>query len=319
MSFLCALPLATVLFSGCAAPEPLAVGYVEGEYTLLAPMEAGRVATVPVRNGEWVEAGEVVFAMDARDAEIGVEQAKAQLAQARAELADLQTGSRPTEIAALKAAVAAADARLTQAERTLERTRDLHARGTASDAALDDAEMAADTAAAERRQAEANLANARLPARQQQIVAAAAAVEQAEAALAHARWRLSERTVAAGSAGRIDDVIRNPGDLAGPQAPVVSLLPEGEVVLKLYVPDEALAGLSVGTDLVVSCEGCPPGQRAEISYIAPEPEFTPPVIYSLETRQKLVHLVEARPAEGSRALQPGLLVDVRLAPGDDRG
>ena len=65
--------------------------------------------------------------------------------------------------------------------------------------------------------------------------------------------------------------------------------------------------------LAVQCDGCPPDLTARVTYAAPEPEFTPPVIYSLETRQKLVHLIEARPEGDDTALKPGQIVDVRIA------
>jgi HlyD family secretion protein len=69
----------------------------------------------------------------------------------------------------------------------------------------------------------------------------------------------------------------------------------------------------IGSRVEVSCDGCPAGVTARVSFIADEPEFTPPVIYSVESRQKLVYLIEARPDAGS-VLQPGQIVDVRLAP-----
>ena len=93
----------------------------------------------------------------------------------------------------------------------------------------------------------------------------------------------------------------------------MSLLPDGAVKPKLYVPETEFAALAVGSVLEVRCDGCPPGLRAKVSYVSPDPEFTPPVIYSLETRQKLVHLVEARPEGDAMALQPGQIVDVRRA------
>jgi HlyD family secretion protein len=70
----------------------------------------------------------------------------------------------------------------------------------------------------------------------------------------------------------------------------------------------------IGSRVEVSCDGCPAGVTARVSFIADEPEFTPPVIYSVESRQKLVYLIEARPEAGSVVLQPGQIVDVRLAP-----
>ena len=65
--------------------------------------------------------------------------------------------------------------------------------------------------------------------------------------------------------------------------------------------------------LDVRCDGCQPGLQARVSYISPDPEFTPPVIYSVENRQKLVYRIEARPAAHDTLLRPGQIVDVSLA------
>ena len=159
---------------------------------------------------------------------------------------------------------------------------------------------------------------ARLPARPETIKAAEFQVKQARATLDDARWRLSKRTITAPAAGRIDDIIRNPGDLAGPSAPVISMLPDGAVKLKLYLPEPSFYAVSVGSELDVHCDGCRPGLSARVSYVSPDPEFTPPVIYSLETRQKLVYLIEARPEGDTTGLQPGQIVDVAL-PRPDAG
>ncbi|EKF19229.1 HlyD family secretion protein [Nitratireductor pacificus] len=314
MSLLCSIPLMAGLFTACAGDAPLAVGYVEGEYVLLAPVEIGQVASVSVHRGARVEAGTVVAAMDATGAGIAVTQAEAALAEAEAQLADLRKAKRPEEIAVLEAALASANAEAAEAGRVLARTRDLFRRGIATKAELDKAETAQVLADTRIGQAEANLAVARLPARAEAINAAAKRRDQMQAALAQARWRLSERSIRAPVAGRVDDIIRNAGDVAGPSAPVVSLLPDGGVRLKLYVPQERFSAVSPDTRLSINCDGCPPGLTARVSYVSQEPEFTPPVIYSLETRQKLVYLVEARPEGEAAALQPGQIVDVRLAP-----
>lgn len=314
MSFVCALPLIASLLGGCGAPEPLAVGYVEGEYVLLAPTEVAQLREVSVRAGERVEAGQTLAVLEKRDAELAVAEARAALAQAEAELANLQKGKRPEEIAVFEAELASAQAEADEAKRALARTQDLHERGTASQAALDQARTQAELAEAKVGQAKANLAVARLPARAEEIEAAKNRRDQAKAALEQAEWRLAERTIEAPSAGRIDDVIRNAGDVAGPQAPVISMLPDGAVKLKVYLPEAMFSALQVGDRLAVNCDGCPGSLFARVSYVSPEPEFTPPVIYSLETRQKLVYLVEAKPV-GTAAgrLQPGQIVDVAKA------
>ena len=315
MSFLCALPLAASLLSACAAPKPLAVGYVEGEYALLAPIDVAEVDAVEVKRGDRVKPGEPVAQLESRDARIAVAQAMAALAEAEAQLADLRIGKRPDEIAVLAAAVDMAKAQAADAGRKFNRARDLLKKGTGTQADYDTASAAFDTASAQVNQAEANLAVGKLPARPEAIKAAEERVTQAQSELNAARWRLSKRVIRAPAAGRVSDIIRNPGDVAGPTAPVVSMLPDGAVKLTLYLPEPSFSSVRIGTLLDVDCDGCKPGITARVSYVSPDPEFTPPVIYSLETRQKLVYLIEARPTDPDSPLQPGQIVDVRIAKG----
>lgn len=312
MSILCSIPFAASLFSACAGPAPLAVGYVEGDYVQLAPIEVTQVSSIAVKRGDRVEAGKPVALMEEVDTNIAVAQAEAALAQAQALLADLEIGKRPEEIAVLEATVRSTKAQGDQAQRTLIRTQDLTRRGVATQAQLDDATMQLEVAQAAIGQATANLAVGRLPARAESIKAAENAVKVAEAQLDQARWRLSQRSISAPAPGRITDVIRNPGDLAGPSAPVLEMLPDDAVKLVVYIPETDFSKVKIGTLLTVNCDGCGPGIQAKVSYVSPDPEFTPPVIYSLETRQKLVYLVEARPVVPSSPLQPGQIVDVAL-------
>lgn len=311
MSLLCSIPLVASLMS-CPVAGPLAVGYVEGEYVLLAPIEVTQVDHVTVRRGDRVQPGQTLVELESKDAAIAIAQSEAAVATARAQLADLQIGKRPEEIAVLEATLASARAQSDQSARVLERTQDLFKRGAATQAQLDAARTQVQVDQATIGQAQANLEVARLPARPETIKAAENQVRQADATLEQARWRLSKRVLAAPSAGRVDDVIRDPGDIAGPSAPVLSLLPDGAVKLKIYVPERAFSGVKVGQQLAVHCDGCGDGLTAKVSYVSPEPEFTPPVIYSLETRQKLVYLVEARPEGDGTRLQPGQIVDVEL-------
>jgi HlyD family secretion protein len=313
MSFLCSLPLAAWLFSACGPAAPLAVGYVEGEFVLLAPIETAEVREVTVKRGDRVEPGKPLAILERSDAEIAVREAEAALAQAQAQLADLQIGKRPEEIAVLEATLQSAIAQQKDADRALERARDLLRRGTTAQAEYDRAATAAEVAHAAVGEAKANLAVAHLPARAETIRAAENQVKQSEAALGQARWKLSRRVLEAPSPGRVNDIIRNPGDIATPSGPVISMLPDGAVKLKVYVPQAMISSIKIGQQLAVRCDGCPPDLTARVSYVSPDPEFTPPVIYSLETRQKLVYLVEARPESDAGPLKPGQIVDVSLA------
>ncbi|SFJ26958.1 HlyD family secretion protein [Bosea sp. OK403] len=310
--FICSFGIAASL-ALCGQPTTRIAGYVEGEYVRLGPIDTARIESVAVRRGERVAPGAVVAVLQTDDAQNAVAESDARLVQARAQLANLLSGRRPEEIAVIEASAASARAQEREADRALERRQDLFRRGVSTQADLDQAQTARDVAAANVRQSAANLAVARLPAREEEIKAAQNQVTQAQAALDQAKWRLLQRRLVAPAAGIVTDLVRYPGELAGPAAPVLTFLPDGAIKLMVYVPEALLFGTRVGTQLDIRCSGCPSGLSATVSYVAQEPEFTPPVIYSAETRQKLVYLVEARP-EGAQAakLQPGQIIDVVL-------
>ncbi len=83
--------------------------------------------------------------------------------------------------------------------------------------------------------------------------------------------------------------------------------------IRFYVPETRLAALRVGDAVSVRCDGCGNAIPAKIRFIAPQAEYTPPVIYSRENRAKLVYLVEAWPDAPNPALHPGLPVEAMLA------
>ncbi|PHR18731.1 MAG: HlyD family secretion protein [Hoeflea sp.] len=316
MSFICAIPIVAGLFSACVGDGPLAVGYVEGEYVLVAPIETAQIVELAVRRGDRITAGSPLARLEKRDAEIAVAQAAAGLAQAERQLANLQEGRRPEEIASIAASLRSAEAQATEAERVLQRQADLLKQGISTQASYDSAATAVELNRAKVSELEANLAVAKLPARVNEIKAAQAAVDQAAAVLESAEWRLAKRVLSIPQSGVVSDIIRNTGEVAGPQAPVLSVLPDGALKLRVYVPETALSRIAVGRVLSVRCDGCGEGMEATVSYVSPDPEFTPPVIYSLENRQKLVYLVEARPNDDAWALAPGQIVDVDLQGGD---
>ncbi len=310
---ICAIALVAKILPACAPPSNAAVGYIEGEYVNIAPIEVARIANEYVRRGDRLKAGDRIATLETADAEIAVRNAEASLKEAQAQLANILYGRRPEEIAAVEADLKAAQVQQDDAQRTLSRRRDLNARGFASQADLDSAQTAFDVASSRARSLSANLAVARLPARDDEILAARNKVAQGQAALDNAHWRLEQRQLVAPSAGHVSDIVRRVGDVAGPSAPVVSFLPENAVKVKVYVPETALSSLALGQPLIVRCDGCEKNLTAAVTYIAREPEFTPPVIYSLESRQTLVYLIEARAAaDKPLRLQPGQIVDVEL-------
>ncbi|MGE4246011.1 MAG: HlyD family secretion protein [Parvibaculaceae bacterium] len=314
MAWLCGLALIGALLPGCpgeARPTVLN-GYVEGDYVLVAPREAGRVASVEVREGTSVREGEVLFRLDASGLAHEVKEAKSRLAQAEAQLADLEQGKRQEEIAVTQAELDRARAALADAEIGLVRQATLRREGVVAQSAMDAAQAAHDKAQADVAAVARRMRVENMPARLQEISAARGNVEAARATLAQAEWRLSELAVTAPAAGLVEDVLRRPGEMVGPDAAVVSLLPPRNRKVRFFVPEALRSRVAPGLRLPIACDGCAAGMSAVVRSISSQAEFTPPVIYSVESRQKLVFAVEAAPEGDALGLSPGQPVDVTL-------
>jgi HlyD family secretion protein len=284
-------------------------GYVEGEYVYVGSPVAGRLERLDVARGARVAAGTPLFQLDRSSEQPARDDAAARLARAEASLANLRKGRRPSEIASIEAQLAQAKAMLQLSETKLERRRPLGNAVSREDVEEAHAEYERDQARVAELQAE--LETAQLGARADEIQAAEAEVEAARAQLAQAEWRLGELSQAAPQAGLVVDTLYRPGEWVAAGAPVVSMLPPENVKVRFFVPQPQLGAIQVGDLVDVRCDACAPGLTAEISFIAPEAEYTPPVIFSREMRARLVFLVEARPRQPD-ALRPGQPVDVTI-------
>jgi HlyD family secretion protein len=155
------------------------------------------------------------------------------------------------------------------------------------------------------------LAVAEQSARPEQIRAQASQIAAADAARDQTRSRLDEKRLTAKQAGLIVDTLFREGEWVPPGSPVVRMLPPANIKIRLFIPQPSLSLFPVGTKLLIHCDGCPTDIAAAVSYVSTEPEFTPPIIYSTDTRAKLVFMIEARPSDDSgRALRPGQPVTV---------
>lgn len=146
---------------------------------------------------------------------------------------------------------------------------------------------------------------------QKDLDAATMVLRDAQARLNSSQTRLTRRQVFSPVDGTIEEVYYRPGEVVPAQRPVVSLLPPGNIKVRFYVPETVLPTIAYGDVIKVSCDGCAKDLTAHISFIAKQSEFTPPVIYSLEERSKLVFLVEALPDQPG-ALRVGQPLDVSL-------
>lgn len=269
-----ALAMLFVLFLGACgkADDPAWLGYAVGDNAFVAAPLAGWVAKLAVQRGDSVKTGQLLFTLDDTS----------------------QASARDQALAA----IALADGQMSEAEASLELARKELVRqsGLLRDSA--GTKQNYDVTKASYDQAMAKVA---------QIGAQAA---QARAALANASYLLSERDVIARASGRVEDVFFRAGEYAPAMTPVISILPPENVYVRFFVPETQFARVKLGQKVAISCDGCPSGITATIRFIAQQEEFTPPVIFSIGSREKLVFKIEAR-APGGLKLNPGEPVQVR--------
>jgi HlyD family secretion protein len=132
---------------------------------------------------------------------------------------------------------------------------------------------------------------------QANLDAAVSALRVAEAQVNTSQTRLARRNGFAPVAGTIQQIYFREGETVPAQRPVVSIMPPGNMKLRFFVPETDLPKLSIGEEVRVTCDNCAADLTAKIYFIATAAEYTPPVIYSLDERNKLVYLIQARPVK----------------------
>jgi HlyD family secretion protein len=307
---------AVVVSLAACTPEPRDVyqGYAEGEYVRVASAFAGSLELLSVQRGAQVETGGSLFALESGNEAASRREAEARLRNAEAQLANLLKGRRPTEIESARAQREQAQASLKLSAAQLKRSEELAARNFVSRAQVDEARSAYERDRARVEQLQAELATAGLAAREDEIGAARALVTAARETLAQADWRLQQKSANAPVAGLVADTLFVKGEWVPAGAPVVSILPPQNIKVRFFVPETQLGALRAGQSVTLTCDGCAAPVAASISFISPQAEYTPPVIYSKENRAKLVFLIEARPTpQDAVKLHPGQPVEVRLA------
>ena len=198
----------------------------------------------------------------------------------------LETTSEEASLEGATATLAETKATLREAELDLQRKLQLRKQSNAAQAEVDTARARRDRAGA--------------------------ATLTAASALDQAKWRLSRREGHAPAGAIVQDVLFREGEFVSPSQPVVSLLPPGNIKVRFFVPEGELGHVAEGMTVRFACSGCPENFTGTIRFVSTEAEFTPPVIYSDQSKEKLVYMAEATPDERPEVLHPGQPVTVTL-------
>ena len=299
--------------AGChqADEDRRLLGYVEADWVYVAAPQAGWIVERPVAAGSRLVRGDLLFRLDAQTEYAALREAEATVREATAQEQDLATGSRPAEIDVLAAQLAEAEAALDRVRVKRDRIVPLAGKGLESESRADEMDADMVVAAARVETVKREIAAALDSGRPAMRAAAAARLDAARAALTATIYRLEQRSVRAAVDGKVEEVFLEPGEFATAGAPVLAILPDGSLKARFFVQPSSLPRIRVGDTISVFADGLSEAATATISFIASEPEFTPPVIYTRESRKKLVFAVDAR-FTSTGGLLPGTPVEVQL-------
>lgn len=266
--------LGLLFLTGCKPSTAKWQGYNEGRFTYISVNYPGILKQLFVTRGTTIKAGDPLFTLEQHPE-------NEQLQQAEADLVSAQDAKEK------------AIADLALAQLTYNRDKSLVPKGAIQqsvlDAAIDDLTRTKSALAQ---------ANAELDAK--------------SAKVAQARWTLAQKTIKSPKDAIIFDTYFRTGELVQTGQPVLSLLAGPDIKTIFFIPETEVGKIHLGQQVEIQCDGCPSLIKAKIIFISPQVEYTPPVIYSNETRSKLVFHIEAAPehAEDMIKLHPGQPVTV---------
>ncbi len=316
---LCLLGWAATKIFAPSKPLDIFEGYVEGDLVQIGPIEGERLARLDVQPGAQVTKGAPLFKMATPVLDQQRAEAQARVEQAEASLQNLKEAlNRPEQIAVLKASLERAEASLVLSQADYERQATLLPKGATTVAQRDQAKFALDRDKAGVAEAQRQIEAALLPSRSHEISAAEATILQNKAQLDEINVRIRRQSVSSPAAGVIQDVYFWPGEIVAAGQPILALLPPENHKVRIYVPETRLAEFALGAKIAVSCDHCPQSLQARVIYISSQAEFTPPVIFSLDERGKLVFRVDARPDDNNLTLPLGQPVTARLIAAPER-
>jgi HlyD family secretion protein len=275
-----------------------------------------RIAAVLVQEGDRVTKGEVVARLGTSRLGPQVAEAAAQVAAQAAVVERLKNGNRPEEIAEARATLASASADAANAKLQYQRLESLVAASSgraASKQDLDNARAALDVA-------DAHVAANRKALDLQTLGPRHEDIAQAEAQLAGGKAHLAflERQLAdADLLAPVDAVVRSrlmePGEMASPQKPVLTLAVLDPKWIRAYVAETDLGKLHPGAAATVAVDSFPGRQFSGwVGFISPVAEFTPKSVETEALRTSLVYEVRVFVKDPADDLRLGMPATVSL-------
>jgi len=289
-------------------------GNVDIREVRLAFNGSERIEEIRVQEGDRVKSGELLAHLHPERLQAAVDEADAMIAAQQQVLAILESGSRPEEIRKVQADLEAAKAKAQATQDTFERRRKLSERKLTSPEEVEEAKAAAASAAAQVKAAKAALDLVLAGPRKEEIAQAKAQLQVQKAGLTLARARLNDASLTAPADGIVRDRILEPGDMASPQTPVLTLALVDPVWVRAYLPEPALGRITLGAKATIHTDSYPNKHyEGWVGFISPTAEFTPKSVETPELRTRLVYSVRVYACNPEGELRLGMPVTVVIS------
>lgn len=288
------------------------LGYVEGEYVRVASPIAGSLVSLPTTRGMTVTTGTPLFTLEQESEIAARDEALERYERSKYELENIKVGKRPEEIEVIADTLVQAEADQKFNLQFLERQHKLIETHSTSYESVDRAQSTYNHGEARIAELRAQLKVAKLPGREMEIKAAEKDMAAANEVLAQAQWRLDQKSLKSPVTGFVFDTLYVPGEWVPAGSPITVILPSENIKVRFFVPEKMLGSFKIGQPVTLRVDGQDKNIAAKLTYISPNAEYTPPVIFSREWRAKQLYMLEARPLENPEALHPGQPVDVAI-------
>ena len=273
--------------------------------------EQERIDQVLVEEGDRVTEGQVLARQQTNRLEAQIREIQAKIAAQQEVVKRFEAGTRPQEIEQARAEVAAARARVKNTMKSYERIKQTSGAGATSQQALDNIRAQLDVDQAQLTVKEKALNLALEGPRKEDVAAARNNLETLKASLSLLKIRLADMTLTSPSAGVIQNRILEPGEMASPNRPVVTMALTDPKWVRAYVPEPDLGRINLGMKAEILSDSFP-NQKFEgwIGFISPVAEFTPKTVETEDLRTKLVYEVRVYVHDSKDLLRLGMPVTV---------
>lgn len=296
------------LLASCEQAPRDALGTLERDRITLPAPVSERIASIAVREGDVLAAGDTVLMLESERSQARLQSAQAEVARLEYVLALARNGPRRDQIDELRARAARAEALAAQARQERVRIETLVKRGLLPVAERDRASAANLAADADVRAARAALAELQRGTREETIAQAEAALRTAQANARAVAVDADRVRVAAPRAGIVDSLPYRVGDQP-PVGTTLAVLLVGEVpYARVYVPQPLRTGVVVGTAAKVFVQGSDAPHAGRVRSVRNEPSFTPYYALSGEDAARLSYLAEIELGSDAAALPAGVPV-----------